>query len=318
MLRDFELSASYLLGMKQGDESQKEKAPQINVSAEKSTQELLERLFEEKPKLSMPAFDSKNPRDSQFFMDSVESWKRKYLDPKSHKNALKRGMEKLLANDGEDLKMIYSLAKKYQIPFEIMYVSLAESGWRNVGENNSHAAGYWQFTPGTAKDYGLKNIPQEIQRGGYTFNQLSGKGDERLDKYKSTDAAMRYLKNLRARFVRLATVNRVDISNDEAWAYALWSYNRGRGHVQRDFLESGGNAVVYSANIMSKKSIAQAVKGKTESQSRIIVSNRDQSSQYVPKNIVNWPGFKRNVFPMRIGFISSRHLVCKKRVCRYR
>jgi len=71
-----------------------------------------------------------------------------------------------------------SIFKKYNIPDDIKYLAVAESGLQ-IAMSPKSAYGIWQFIPSTAKDWGL-TVDDNV--------------DERLDIYKSTDAACRYLK----------------------------------------------------------------------------------------------------------------------------
>jgi membrane-bound lytic murein transglycosylase D len=67
------------------------------------------------------------------------------------------------------------------LPPDLAYMALAESGLENGGVSSAGAAGVWQFTAGTARAYGLK---------------VGGGVDERLSPVKSTYAAARYIREL--------------------------------------------------------------------------------------------------------------------------
>ncbi|HWR49721.1 MAG TPA: transglycosylase SLT domain-containing protein [Bryobacteraceae bacterium] len=67
------------------------------------------------------------------------------------------------------------------LPPDLAYMALAESGLENGGVSSAGAAGVWQFTPATARAYGL---------------QVGGGTDERLNAVKSTRAAARYIREL--------------------------------------------------------------------------------------------------------------------------
>ncbi|MBS1904591.1 MAG: lytic transglycosylase domain-containing protein [Bacteroidetes bacterium] len=67
---------------------------------------------------------------------------------------------------------------------DLKYLMVAESGVRNV-ESPAKAHGFWQMIPPTAQRWGLR-VDDDI--------------DERLDPYKSTGAAIRYLATLKAQF----------------------------------------------------------------------------------------------------------------------
>jgi hypothetical protein len=75
---------------------------------------------------------------------------------------------------------IEPILKKNNIPDDFKYLALAESGFTNV-TSPAGAVGFWQFTPPTAKDYGLEKN-DEI--------------DERYNLEKSTQAACKYFQDL--------------------------------------------------------------------------------------------------------------------------
>ena len=72
--------------------------------------------------------------------------------------------------------VIEPILKKYNIPDDFKYIALVESGLENVTSPKG-AKGFWQFTTGTGRKYGLE-INDEI--------------DERYNIEKSTEAACRF------------------------------------------------------------------------------------------------------------------------------
>jgi len=100
--------------------------------------------------------------------------------------------------------IIEKLLKQENMPLDLKYLAVAESGLANV-TSPAGAKGIWQFMPETAKEHKLK------------VNELI---DERYHLEKSTLAACKYLKNSRAKFAN--------------WGLALASYNRGIGGVNQD------------------------------------------------------------------------------------
>jgi len=91
------------------------------------------------------------------------------------------------------------------MPSEIALLPIVESAFQPFAYSHGRAAGIWQFVPGTARLYGLK------QNWWY---------DGRRDVFAATDAALRLLKTLHRRF-------------DGDWLLALAAYNSGEGTVRR-------------------------------------------------------------------------------------
>jgi membrane-bound lytic murein transglycosylase D len=100
---------------------------------------------------------------------------------------------------------------EYDLPLELKYLSVIESGLRPQVKSRAGALGLWQFMYATGKQYGL------------TENSYI---DERMDPLKATDAACRYLKKL------------YSIYDD--WNLALAAYNAGPGNVNKAIKRSGG------------------------------------------------------------------------------
>lgn len=100
---------------------------------------------------------------------------------------------------------------KYDLPDELKYLAVIESALNANARSRVGAAGLWQFMPATGRGYGLE------------VNSLV---DERLDPYKSTDAACRYLRAL------------YRLYGD--WHLAIASYNCGPGNVNKAIKRSGG------------------------------------------------------------------------------
>lgn len=95
------------------------------------------------------------------------------------------------------------------VPEDFKYLAIIESGLVQA-VSPVGAQGFWQFMPGTAKNYDL---------------EMSNEVDERLHVEKSTRAACKYLKSS------------YDSLRDWVWATA--SYNRGVGGVQQDMAWQG-------------------------------------------------------------------------------
>lgn len=92
--------------------------------------------------------------------------------------------------------------REYGLPLDLKYLSVVESALNPKAISRVGATGLWQFMPTTGSDYGLRT---------------NSAVEERSDPVKSTDAAMRYLKDLYIQF--------------DDWALALAAYNSGPNRV---------------------------------------------------------------------------------------
>ena len=102
------------------------------------------------------------------------------------------------------------LLREEGVPPEVSGVVLVESGGVPTALSPKGARGVWQFMPDTARRYGLT---------------VATDRDERLDIYKSTHAAARYLHELYAQF--------------GDWSLVFAAYNSGEQTVQRAIDRSG-------------------------------------------------------------------------------
>lgn len=97
------------------------------------------------------------------------------------------------------------------LPLELKYLPVIESALNTKAVSHMGATGLWQFMIGTGRLYGLE------------INSLI---DERMDPIKSTDAAIRFLKDL------------YSVYSD--WHLAIAAYNCGPGNVNKAIRRSGG------------------------------------------------------------------------------
>ena len=103
------------------------------------------------------------------------------------------------------LHYIVNELEKNNMPLEIAFLPIVESGFDPFGYSHGRASGPWQFIPSTGQIYGLDQT--------WWF-------DGRRDIVLSTQAAISYLKRLHGMF-------------DGNWLHALASYNSGEGTVMR-------------------------------------------------------------------------------------
>lgn len=100
---------------------------------------------------------------------------------------------------------------KYRLPLELKYLAIVESALNPLAVSSSGAVGLWQFKINTGEMLNLS---------------VTSYVDERMDPYKSTEAACKYLEYLYRIF--------------KDWHLTLAAYNGGPGAVRNAILRSGG------------------------------------------------------------------------------
>jgi membrane-bound lytic murein transglycosylase D len=112
----------------------------------------------------------------------------------------------VLGEARRQLEIIRRVFQDQNLPPDLAFIVLVESAFISGDSSRAGAAGLWQFTPATARQYGLR---------------VDSKVDERLNTRQATRAACRYIRELI-----------LDFGAGSSVMLALAAYNVGPGKVK--------------------------------------------------------------------------------------
>jgi pSer/pThr/pTyr-binding forkhead associated (FHA) protein len=116
-------------------------------------------------------------------------------------------IEKALAEGERDLPAMRAILKEERLPPDLAFIPVVESALEPKGSGAAGASGLWQFTPATARAYGLR---------------VDSSVDERHNLQKATRAGCRYLRELI-----------LDFGTGSSVMLALAAYNSGPSKVKQ-------------------------------------------------------------------------------------
>lgn len=120
-----------------------------------------------------------------------------------------KAAHRFIPRSGIYFALFDSVFTAFDIPTDVRYLAIAESGLNSMATSQVGAGGIWQFMPATARQYNLR-VDSFI--------------DERRNIFKATDAAARYLVN---------SYRFLNNLGSEDWLLALCAYNAGNNGVAR-------------------------------------------------------------------------------------
>lgn len=114
---------------------------------------------------------------------------------------------RVLVEESPRMNRVRQILRSDHLPEDLAYMALVESRFQTSSLSQEGAAGFWQFTESTAREYGMV---------------VNDQVDERLDLGKSTQAASRYIRDLI-----------LDFGAGSSVLLAMAAYNGGPDRVRR-------------------------------------------------------------------------------------
>lgn len=140
------------------------------------------------------------------FNDNVAAWIQ-YFSQKDRER-----FQRFLDRGEPYREAVENILEENKVPADLYYLGLIESGFSIGIASRVKALGVWQFMKGTGQMYGL-GVDSYI--------------DERRDPIRATEAAARYLRDLRKEF--------------GSWYMAMAAYNAGPGRIRSCIRKAGTN-----------------------------------------------------------------------------
>ncbi len=158
-------------------------------------------LVEREIKTLMAEFGAESYSIPPEFVEQVNRFIQQYQERD------RANMQRAVGRSRRDLETIRLLFEAEHLPPDLAYMVLVESAFISERASPAGAVGLWQFTPSTARAYGMK-VTKDV--------------DERLNLKKSTLGASRYIRELI-----------LDFGAGSSVMLALAAYNVGPGNVKQ-------------------------------------------------------------------------------------